>query len=69
MGSGLAIATICFLLAVVHDSTAKAKPSSKFLLIEMEDSGKKGGRKRREGGKDYTDPSEPVTGGRKYGML
>ena len=69
MGSGMAIATICFLLAVVHDSTAKPKPSSKFLLIEMEDSGKKDGRKRREGGKDYTDPSEPVTGGRKYGML
>ena len=60
---GLAMVAICLLLAItIHDSTAKAKPSSKFLLIKTKDSDE-----GREGGEDYADSNEPATGPGRYG--
>ena len=58
---GLAMVAIWLLLAiVVHDSAAKAKPSSKFLLIKTKDSDE-----WTEAGEDYADSSE--SGGGRYG--
>ena len=60
---GLAMVAIWLLLAIaIHDSAAKAKPSSQFLLIKTKDSNE-----GREGGEDYVDSSEPATGPGRYG--
>ena len=61
MRLGFAIVAICLLLARCHNSTAKAEPSSSFLLIETEDSDKEEVRrvKGEEERMDYTDSREP----------
>ena len=65
MRPGFAIVAICLLLARCHNSTAKAEPSSSFLLIETEDSDKeevKGEEERM----DYTDSREPEGENKKF---
>ena len=63
MRPGFAIVAICLLLAKIHNSTAKAEPSSSFLLIETEDSDKEEVRRVKVKGEeekmDYTDSREP----------
>ena len=63
MRLGFAIVAICLLLAKIHNSRAKAEPSSSFLLIETEDSDKEEVRRVKVKGEeekmDYTDSREP----------